>query len=316
MAERAILLPGTAFGLPDRRSLAMLIDCPPTPPTNMSSPAQNPLPNAQSLAFIGGGNMARSLIGALVRSGTDAQKISVAEPNEVAREQLARDFGVNGFAEAVDAVREADVIVLAVKPQVMRTVCASLAAALDSSRPLIISIAAGLQSAQIDRWLGGGFPIVRCMPNTPSLIGAGATGMIANAAVDVAGRDLAESILGATGLVVWVDREALIDTVTGVSGSGPAYFFLMIEALEDAGVTEGLPRETARALAIQTCLGAARMASEDGETPARLRERVTSPNGTTAAALKAFAEGGLHELVAKAVNAARLRGAEMSRELD
>lgn len=140
--------------------------------------------------------------------------------------------------------------------------------------------------------------------------------MIANAAVDAAGRDLAESILAATGLAVWVDREELIDTVTGVSGSAPAYFFMMIEALEDAGVTEGLPRETARALAIQTCLGAARMASEDSEPPSRLRERVTSPNGTTAAALKALAEGGLHELVGKAVSAAKQRGAEMSRELD
>ncbi len=282
----------------------------------MSSAPQPTIPNTHSLAFIGGGNMARSLIGALVRSGLAAEKISVAEPNEVPRAQLAEEFGVNVFADGADAVGQADIVLLAVKPQIMRSVCTRLAPVLESRRPLIISIAAGLQFAQIDRWLGGGFPIVRCMPNTPSLMGAGATGMIANAAVDAAGRDLAERILGATGLAVWVDREELIDTVTGVSGSGPAYFFLMIEALEDAGVTEGLPRETARALAIQTCLGAARMASEDGEAPARLRERVTSPNGTTAAALKTFAEGGLHELVARAVSAAKQRGAEMSRELD
>ncbi len=282
----------------------------------MSSPSRPALPITQSIAFIGGGNMARSLIGALVGSGMSAQKISVAEPNEEPRAQLAKDFGVNVFTDGSDAVREADIVLLAVKPQIMSSVCASLAPVLESRRPLIVSIAAGLQSAQIDRWLGGGFPIVRCMPNTPSLIGAGATGMIANAAVGAAGRDLAERILGATGLAVWVDREELIDAVTGVSGSGPAYFFLMIEALEDAGVTEGLPRETARALAIQTCLGAALMASEDSEPPARLRERVTSPNGTTAAALKAFADGGLPELVGKAVSAATQRGAEMSRELD
>ena len=282
----------------------------------MSSSPNISIPASVSLAFIGGGNMARSLIGSLIRGGMAASQIRVAEPNEVARQQLADDFGVNVFADGVDAVHEADIVMLAIKPQVMRAVCASLAPVLTARRPLMISIAAGLRIEQIDKWLGGGFPIVRCMPNTPSLIGAGATGMIANAAVDSAARDLAESILGATGLAVWLDREELIDTVTGVSGSAPAYFFLMIEALEDAGVDQGLPRETARALAIQTCLGAARMASEDSEPPARLRERVTSPNGTTAAALNALAAGGFREIVASAVAAARARGGEMSRELD
>lgn len=282
----------------------------------MSFSPHAPLSGSVSLAFIGGGNMARSLIGSLIRGGMTAERIRVAEPNESARQQLAYDFGVAVFADGVDAVVEADIVMLAIKPQVMRAVCTSLAPALKDRRPLMISIAAGLRIDQIDQWLGGGFPIVRCMPNTPSLIGAGATGMIANAAVDTAARDLAESILGATGLAVWIDREELIDTVTGVSGSAPAYFFLMIEALEDAGVVEGLPRETARALAIQTCLGAARMASEADEPPARLRERVTSPNGTTAAALQALADGGFRELVAKAVAAAKARGAEMSRELD
>ncbi len=282
----------------------------------MSSSSQAPLPSSVSLAFVGGGNMARSLIGSLIRSGMSADRIRVAEPNETARQQLADDFGVGVFADGVDAVREADIIMLAIKPQVMRAVCTSLAPVLKDRRPLMISIAAGLRIEQIDQWLGGGFPIVRCMPNTPSLIGAGATGMIANGAVDTSARELCETILGATGLAVWVDSEELIDTVTGVSGSAPAYFFLMIEALEDAGVDQGLPRETARALAIQTCLGAARMASEDDEPPARLRERVTSPNGTTAAALDALAEGGFRELVARAVAAAKARGGEMSRELD
>lgn len=282
----------------------------------MSSHSPAPLPDSLSLAFVGGGNMARSLIGALVRGGMSASRIAVAEPNEPLRRQLADDFGVNVFASGADAVQAADIVMLAVKPQVMRTVCVDIAGAVAAQRPLIISIAAGLRIAQIDRWLGGGFPIVRCMPNTPALIGAGATGMIANAAVDAAARVQAEAILAASGLSVWIEREELMDTVTGVSGSGPAYFFLMIEALEDAGVAQGLPRETARTLAIQTCLGAARMASEDGETPGRLRERVTSPNGTTAAALDAFARGGLRELVASAVDAATVRGAEMSRELD
>ncbi len=281
----------------------------------MSSAHQARLPHTISLAFIGGGNMARSLIGALIRGGMLADRIRVAEPNDDARQQLGDSFGVSVFAEGVDAVVGADIVMLAIKPQVMRMVCSQLAPVLKERKPLMISIAAGLRSEQIDQWLGGGFPIVRCMPNTPSLIGAGATGMIANAAVDEAARELATAILGATGLAVWIDREELIDTVTGVSGSAPAYFFLMIEALEDAGVAEGLPRETARALAIQTCLGAARMASEDDEPPSRLRERVTSPNGTTAAALQALADGGFREVVAKAVSAAKARGAEMSREL-
>ena len=282
----------------------------------MPSSSSTPLSAAASLAFVGGGNMARSLIGALVRGGVTANRIAVAEPNEPLRKQLADDFGVNVFASGADAAQAADIVMLAVKPQVMRTVCVDIAGAVAGRRPLIISIAAGLRIEQIDRWLGGGFPIVRCMPNTPALIGAGATGMIANAAVDAAARDQAEAILAASGLTVWIEREELMDTVTGISGSGPAYFFLLIEALEDAGVGQGLPRETARMLAIQTCLGAARMASEDGEAPARLRERVTSPNGTTTAALDAFARGGLRELVASAVDAATARGAEMSRELD
>ena len=260
--------------------------------------------------------MARSLIGALVRSGMRTERITVAEPNAALRQQLADDFDVDVFVEGVDAARNADIVMLAVKPQVMRAVCTSLAPVLAGRHPMIISIAAGLRIEQIDGWLGGGYPIVRCMPNTPALIGAGATGMIANAAVDSVGRDQALAILGTTGSALWIEREDLMDTVTAVSGSGPAYFFLLIEALEDAGVSQGLPRETARSLAIQTCLGAARMASEDDEAPGRLRERVTSPNGTTAAALQAFASGGLRELVASAVDAATRRGAEMSRELD
>lgn len=268
-----------------------------------------------SIAFVGGGNMARSLIGALTRSGTDATRMAVAEPVDSLRKQLHADFGVRVFADAASAVRGADIVLLAVKPQVMRAVCESIAGTVAQRRPLIISIAAGLRMEQIDAWLSGGFPIVRCMPNTPALIGAGATGMIANDRVDAGGREQAQAILANAGRTAWIKQETQMDAVTGVSGSGPAYFFLLIEALEDAGVEQGLPRDTARQLAIQTCLGAARMASEDGEPPARLRERVTSPNGTTAAALQAFAEGGLSELVAKAVSAATRRGREMSQEL-
>ncbi len=266
------------------------------------------------IAFIGGGNMARSLIGARLRGGTDGASVGVAEPDPALRERLAADFGVRTFAHGRDAVAGAEVIVLAVKPQVLRAVCEDLAEALAGRRPLIISIAAGVRIAQIDAWLGGGYPIVRAMPNTPALVGAGATGLIANAATDARARTDAEAILASAGSTVWIEREDLMDVVTALSGSGPAYFFLLIEALEDAAVGEGLPRDTARALAVQTCLGAARMASDGDESPARLRERVTSPGGTTAAALAAFASGGLRELVAAAVHAATVRGAELSAE--
>lgn len=272
--------------------------------------------NRSRIAFIGGGNMARSLIGALLRQGRAPSTITVAEPNVDLRNQLAADFGVAVFADGVSASADAEIIMLSVKPQVMRAVCESLSSSLSVTKPTIISIAAGIRLDQIDAWLGGGYPVIRCMPNTPALIGAGASGLIANAAVTASGREHAEAILGAAGTTTWIDREALMDTVTALSGSGPAYFFLLIEALEDAASAQGLPREAARALAIQTCLGAARMAAEENESPARLRERVTSPGGTTQAALEAFSEGGFRELVSAAVAAATTRGQELSNSLD
>jgi pyrroline-5-carboxylate reductase len=213
---------------------------------------------------------------------------------------------------ALAAAKGADVIVLAVKPQVMKAVCVELAASIAQARPLLISIAAGIRIDQLAAWLGGELPIVRSMPNTPALIGAGATGMIANHAASAAQRDQAAVILGAAGTTVWIDDEDMMDTVTALSGSGPAYFFLLVEALEDAAVAQGLPRATARVLATQTCFGAGRMLAEDGEPPTVLRERVTSPGGTTAAALEAFADGNLRALVASAIAAATERGRELS----
>ena len=227
--------------------------------------------NPARIAFVGGGNMARSLIGARLRNGADPASIRVAELDARLRAQLATDFGVTTCERGREAVAGADVVVLAVKPQVLRAVCEELADLLHARRPLILSIAAGVRIAQIDGWLGGGFPIVRCMPNTPALVGAGASGLFANEAADAGARELAEKLLASAGITEWIAREELMDVVTALSGSGPAYFFLLIEALEDAAVGEGLPRATARALAVQTCLGAARMASEDGESPSRLR---------------------------------------------
>lgn len=270
-----------------------------------------PIPDPR-IAFIGGGNMARSLVGALVRGGADPASIAVAEPNAELRETLARDFGTAVHERADAAADGADVLVLAVKPQVLKDVCRGLAPKLADARPLVISIAAGVRIAQLREWFGVELPIVRSMPNTPALIGAGATGLIANATADAARRAQAEAILAAAGRTAWIEREELMDAVTALSGSGPAYFFLLVEALEDAAVAQGLPRETARALATQTCLGAGRMLVESGEAPSTLRERVTSPGGTTAAALDAFAKGGLRELAASAIDAAVARGRELS----
>ncbi|MFT3789765.1 MAG: pyrroline-5-carboxylate reductase [Rudaea sp.] len=272
--------------------------------------------SASRIAFVGGGNMARSLIGALVRAGSAGADIAVAEPNADLRAALARDFGVAAHAEGADAARDADAIVLAVKPQAMKTVCAALREVVQARRPLIVSIAAGIRLDQIDAWLGGGLAVVRCMPNTPALIGAGAAGLVANARVDASQRELAQRILDAAGLAVWIADEGLMDTVTALSGSGPAYFFLLVEALEDAAVAQGLPREAARALATQTCLGAGRMLREDGEAPAVLRQRVTSPNGTTQAALDSFEADALRAVVARAVAAATQRGQALSAQFE
>jgi pyrroline-5-carboxylate reductase len=277
---------------------------------------RSPLAAHNATTFIGGGNMARSLIGALIGHGADATTIAVAEPRADARDELARDFGVRTFSDNADAVVGADCVVLAVKPQMMRKVCEHLAEPLRETRPLLISIAAGVRIEQLERWLGAHLAIVRCMPNTPALIGAGATGLCANARVGAAQRALAERILNAAGIARWIEHEAQMDVVTALSGSGPAYFFLLVEAMEDAAVQLGLPRDTARALAVQTCLGAGRMLAEVGDSAATLRARVTSPQGTTQAALDAFAQGDFRELVQRAMAAATRRGGELSAMLD
>lgn len=283
----------------------------------MSSP-QPPAPSPQSpaVAFIGGGNMARSLVGGLVARGESPASIHVADPVADARQALERDFGVATHADNAEAARDAGTWVLAVKPQMMRAVCTGLAQLAQASRPLVVSIAAGITSAQLQRWLGGSAAVVRCMPNTPALLGAGVTGLFASAEVDADGRKRAEALLASAGETVWIEDEAQMDAVTAVSGSGPAYVFLLAEAMEDAGIAEGLPAATARSLALQTVLGAARMLTESGEPPAELRRRVTSPGGTTQAAIETFEAGGLRALVAKAVANAAERGRELSQAND
>ncbi len=265
-----------------------------------------------TVAFIGGGNMARSLIGGLLQAGGEANKVHVAEPVTELRNALTRDFNVQTFEDAAQAAIGADVWVLAVKPQVLRDVCAALAPIAQAQQPLVVSIAAGITGEQIDRWLGGGIAVVRCMPNTPAMLGAGVTGLHANTATNEAQRDIAQVLLSSAGKTVWVDDEALMDAVTAVSGSGPAYVFLLVEAMQAAGEAEGLPPDAARTLTIETLLGAARMLTADDTPAAELRRRVTSPNGTTQAAIESFESDDFPSVVARAIHAARVRGAELA----
>jgi pyrroline-5-carboxylate reductase len=265
-----------------------------------------------TIAFIGGGNMARSLIGGLVARGMPASAIRVAEPVTELRDALVRDFGIKAFAHAHDAAHDAATWVLAIKPQAVRAACEGLAADSRLRKPSIISIAAGITTTQLERWLGGGIGVVRAMPNTPALLGAGVTGLFANAHVDAAGRHGAETLLATAGPIVWLDDEAMMDAVTAVSGSGPAYVFLLAEAMIAAAITEGLPADAARTLTLQTILGAARMLTEGDAGPVELRRRVTSPDGTTQAAIESFEADGLRGLVARAIHAARERGRELS----
>jgi len=264
------------------------------------------------IAFIGGGNMARSLIAGLIADGHKPSALTVSDPIAEKREQLAASYGVHAAADNAAAVAGADVVVLCVKPQAAAAVCRELAGLLADAPPLVISVMAGINEASIEHWLGRPLPLVRTMPNTPVMVQSGAIGLHANRAATDSHRNLAEEILRAGGLTRWVADEQDLDAVTAVSGSGPAYFFLFMEALEKAGIEQGLDAEAARLLSIQTALGAARMAVESDESPQQLRERVTSPGGTTERALAAFAEGGLEALVSRAVAAARQRAGELS----
>lgn len=263
-----------------------------------------------TLCFIGGGNMARSLIGGLRQRGTAAASIRVSEPLPAAREGLQREFGVATFADNAEAAEGADCIVLAVKPQVMRAVCQSLPSAAGNS--LFVSIAAGITSAQLDRWLGGQRRIVRSMPNTPALVGTGATGLMANAACTASDRQLAEHILSSVGIAVWIDSESQMDAVTALSGSGPAYSFLLAEAMQAAAQRQGLDPDAARRLTYQTLLGAAVMLGNSSEPAGQLRARVTSPGGTTQAAVETLQAGGFESLIDQAIAAATQRGAELA----
>lgn len=266
------------------------------------------------IAFVGGGHMATSLVGGLIARGTPAGAITVADPVPEQRERLHRDFGVHVVDQGVAAVHEADVVVLAVKPQQMAEACRTLAPALAARRPLVISIAAGIRLQDLGRWLGPDVPLVRTMPNRPALIGCGITALYAGHEVGDAAREAADRVMAACGPTVWVTDERQMDVVTAVSGSGPAYFFLLIEAIEQAGIDLGLDPVTARKLSVETAHGAGRMAASAFDSPAELREQVTSRGGTTAAALEVLEAGGLRAILANAIAAAARRSGELARD--
>lgn len=269
----------------------------------------------RTIGFIGGGNMATSLLGGLISDNCPPGNIWVAEPDAGRREALASRYGINATADNRELVARADVVVLAVKPQVLREVCLDIAEAQQAHQPLILSIAAGIRVADIDRWLGGNCAIVRTMPNTPALVQSGATALFANDRVTSAQRELAEGIMRAVGLTLWLDQESLMDAVTALSGSGPAYLFLVIELMQQAGVKLGLPEESARLLAVQTAFGAAKMALESPDQSTTLRARVTSPGGTTERAIAILEEGGIRALFDKALAGARDRAVELAEQL-
>ncbi|MFO1430610.1 MAG: pyrroline-5-carboxylate reductase [Candidatus Competibacteraceae bacterium] len=264
-----------------------------------------------SIGFIGGGNMAHSLIGGLLADGCDPQTLWVAEPRAEQCDILRQRFGIRTSSDNVAVATQVKVVVLAVKPQILWEVALQLAACIQRHKPLVISIATGVREADLCRWLGGTVAVVRTMPNTPALVRCGATALFANAWVSAPQRQLAESILRAVGLTIWVHDESLLDSVTALSGSGPAYFFLIMEALEQAGIRLGLEPEQARLLTLQTAFGAARMALESADSPALLRARVTSPGGTTEKAVAVLQAGELETLFVRALEAARQRAREL-----
>ena len=265
------------------------------------------------IAFIGAGNMAASLIGGLRAKGLEAAQIRASDPGAETRSKVAAEHGIAVFADNAEAIKDSDVVVLAVKPQAMKAVCEAIRPNLKPNQ-LVVSIAAGITCASMNNWLGAQ-PIVRCMPNTPALLRQGVSGLFATAEVSAEQRQQAEELLSAVGIALWLDEEQQLDAVTAVSGSGPAYFFLLIEAMTAAGVKLGLPADIAAQLTMQTALGAAHMAVASDVDAAELRRRVTSPAGTTEAAIKSFQAGGFEALVEKALGAAAHRSAEMAEQL-
>ena len=270
--------------------------------------------SANQLTLLGGGNMGRALIGGLLRRGTRPEHITVGESFAAARDALSADFGIQATADNAAAVEAASVVVVAVKPQIAGTVLAPLQPLLQRTRPLVISIAAGIRVSALETWCGSGVPVVRAMPNRPALVGAGATGLFAPASISSAQRQVAEKVMQAVGEVVWVESEEHLDVVTALSGSGPAYFFLLAELLTQGAIDLGLEPSAARRLAIATLHGAGQLAHGGDGDLTRMRAEVTSKGGTTEAAVKSLSEADLRGIVARALQAATRRSRELAEQ--
>jgi pyrroline-5-carboxylate reductase len=270
--------------------------------------------SANSIAILGGGHMGRALVGGLLRRGTRAEKIQVAEALADARASLARDFGITAHEDSAAAIRDADVVLVAVKPQHVAALLAPLRPLLQEKRPLVVSIVAGIRIASLAEWCGSEVPLVRAMPNRPALVGGGVTGLFAPPAVDARTRAAAAALLSSVGEIVWVTNEEALDVVTALSGSGPAYLFLLTEAMMHAAVSLGLEPAAAHKLAVGTLYGAGLLAQAGDGDLARLRSEVTSKGGTTEAALKMFAAADLTGTVIHALEAATRRSRELAEQ--
>ena len=270
--------------------------------------------NKTVIGFIGAGNMAYALIKGLLNNGFDANQINISDPNEELLRNRESELKVSTYSDNASLLSNSDVIFFAVKPQVLSNVCLELKGVV-KSKHLFVSIVAGIRSSDINRWLGGNFALIRTMPNTPALFQSGVTGLFANEVVDNEQKSLVESILSSVGECFWVNEEKLIDAITAISGSGPAYFFLLMESMKQAGMALGLDEETANSLSIQTAYGASLMANKTGKDSRTLRTEVTSPNGTTQSAIESFQDQNFEGIVANATRAAYDRARELSNEL-
>jgi pyrroline-5-carboxylate reductase len=270
--------------------------------------------NKTVIGFIGAGNMAYALIKGLLNNGFDANQINISDPNEELLRNRESELKVTTYSDNTSLLSNSDIIFFAVKPQVLSSVCLELKGVV-KSKHLFVSIVAGIRSSDINRWLGGNFALIRTMPNTPALFQSGVTGLFANEVVDNEQKSLVESILSSVGECFWVNEEKLIDAITAISGSGPAYFFLLMESMKQAGMALGLDEETANSLSIQTAYGASLMANKTGKDSRTLRTEVTSPNGTTQSAIESFQDQNFEGIVANATRAAYDRARELSNEL-
>jgi pyrroline-5-carboxylate reductase len=269
----------------------------------------------QKVGFIGGGNMARAIAGGLLRGGMHATDILIAEPLEEQRDKLRRElYGALVTDDNRIVADAAQVLLFAVKPQILKPVCNDLAQAVQARKPLIMSIAAGPRSSDIEEWLGGDLRVIRVMPNQPALIDQGISALFANVHTDSAGRDLGQKIMSAVGQVVWLDDESHMDAVTAVSGTGPAYFYLLIDMLIKTAINLGLDEDTARVLAVETARGATGLAAAETESMAAMIERVRSPGGTTTAAFKVLDDADVRGIFASAIVAAKDRANELAEE--